>query len=63
MNNVVPLRQSSPAAPELSDEAVALACAAGDSAAVAELFDRFRHAWPGNRGRPALNRKRTSWLQ
>ena len=40
-SNLVALRQPAGSHQPLSDEAVALACASGDSAAVAELFDRF----------------------
>lgn len=43
-SNLVPIRRPVAAEPAMSDEAVALACAAGDAAAVAELFDRFRQA-------------------
>lgn len=39
---VVRLRQGRRSDPPMSDEAVARACAAGDAAAIAGLFDRFR---------------------
>jgi len=38
---VLRLRKPSTESPELSDEAVARACAAGDAGAIATLFDRF----------------------
>jgi len=38
--NVVPLRTVSSKRASMSDEAIALACAHGDAAAIAELFDR-----------------------
>lgn len=43
-SNLVAIKQPAAPEPALSDEAVALACAGGDPAAIAELFDRFRHA-------------------